>query len=242
MDDYDQIFGDKKTVLVVTAHPDDLDAMCGGTVARLTADGKRVISIKTTTGNNGSRDSKISPAFLAKKRQTEDARAMKTLGLDPRDSVNLGFDDGSIENSKEVVERISYYIRKFQPQIIITLNPEKILISKQGKTWVNHRDHRNTAAATVDATYPFSRDLSFFAKQFDDPKIKPSKCNEILFADYCPGEKQVKIKIDDFTGQKQKALESHASQFNEEAVKDVMNIYSVKQSDSTFESFRHVSF
>lgn len=229
--------------MVVTAHPDDLDAMCGGTVARLTADGKTVVSIKTTTGNNGSRDKVVSPAFLAKKRQAEDEKAMKKLGIKPEHSISLGFDDGSVENTKEVIERISYYIRKFQPQVLITLNPESIVINGQkGKSWVNHRDHRNTAGAAVDAVYPFSRDRSFFANQFQDQGIKLSKCNNLLLADFCPGENGIKIDITNFTDQKLAALECHASQFSKESAKTVLEMYSITKENGTFEQFQHISF
>src|SRR5687767_5071017 len=230
MDDFQRIFGDKEIVMVVTAHPDDLDAMCGGTVARLTSEGKTVISVKTTSGNNGSRDQVIAPAFLAKKRQAEDAKAMKKLGIKPEHSINLDFDDGSVENTKEVIERISYYIRKFQPQVIITLNPESMIVNGQnGKSWVNHRDHRNTAGATLDAAYPFSRDRSFFAMQFQDANVKPSICNNLLFADYCPGPNEVKVDITNFTDQKLAALECHSSQFSKESAKQVLKMYDVTQ-------------
>lgn len=242
MDDYARIFDNKDVIMIVTAHPDDLDAMCGGTVARLTSDGKTVVSIKTTTGNNGSRDKVLSPAFLAKKRQAEDEKAMKKLGIKPEHSVSLGFDDGSIENTKEVIEQISYYIRKFQPQVVITLNPESTIVNGQGgKSWVNHRDHRNTARATVDAVYPFSRDRSFFANQFHDTSIKPSRCNELLLADFCPGENAAKINITDFTDQKLAALECHASQFSKESAKQVAKMYNITQENKSFEAFQHIN-
>lgn len=243
MDDYNKVFSDKSIVMVVTAHPDDLDAMCGGTVARLVADGKKVISVKATTGNYGSREHAVSPKFMAEKRLNEDKQAMKKLGIKPEHSINLGLDDGCIENTKDTVERISYYIRKFQPQIIITLNPSDMVVTNdKGKSWVNHRDHRNIAAATMDATYPFSRDRSFFVKQFEDTSLKPSTCNELLFADFCSGPGKVSVQIDNFVDQKLAAIECHASQFTKESASKVANVYNTATGNHTFETFRHVNF
>ncbi|PJE66524.1 hypothetical protein COU93_03895, partial [Candidatus Shapirobacteria bacterium CG10_big_fil_rev_8_21_14_0_10_36_6] len=63
-DSYQKIFANKKKIMVVTAHPDDLEIMCGGLVARLVADGKIVRSVKVTTGDMGSRGVKISQTDL----------------------------------------------------------------------------------------------------------------------------------------------------------------------------------
>ena len=35
-----------------------------------------------------------------------------------------------------------------------------------GISHVNHRDRRNTAQSTIDATYPYSRDVLFFPEYF----------------------------------------------------------------------------
>lgn len=42
VDSYTKIFRDKQRILVVFAHPDDLELYCGGTVARLIGDGKKL--------------------------------------------------------------------------------------------------------------------------------------------------------------------------------------------------------
>lgn len=237
-DAYHAIFDKKQTILVVMAHPDDLDAMCGGTVARLCADGKKVISVKVTTGNRGSRDSTINPEELAKTRAAEDTAAMKALGV--QQSVSLGFDDGTITNSEKVIKAIAYQIRKYQPELIITTNPENVLIHKApGVNWVNHRDHRNVAMSAVDAAYPFSRDRCFFTEQFDDPTIQPSKCNEMLFVDSWSGIDEVTIEIASFTDQKLQAISCHKSQFNIESAKHAFNFFTT---NGTHETFRHIVF
>ena len=151
-DKYQEIFNNKQTIMVIMAHPDDLDVFCGGTVARLVADGKKVISIKVTSGNRGSQDTDVTPEALAETRLNEDAAAMKALGVSPENSINLGVDDGTVENSLSIIERLAYLIRKYQPQLIITTNPEPIIVRhSSGNNWINHRDHRNTAMCALDA-------------------------------------------------------------------------------------------
>src|SRR5674476_115869 len=138
MDSYSQIFSGKATVMVIMAHPDDLEVFCGGTVARLIADGKKVVSIKLTAGNRGSKDNSISIGDLAKQRLKEDATAMAVFGIAPEDSVNLMINDGEVENSLDIIGKVAYQIRKFQPDLIITTNPENVIIRHSpGTNWVN---------------------------------------------------------------------------------------------------------
>lgn len=220
------------------AHPDDLDVMCGGTIARLCADGKKVISVKVTTGNRGSQGSDIKPEDLAKIRANEDAEAMKALGVS--ESVSLGFDDGSVTQSEDVIKAIALQIRKFQPDLIFTTNPTDVIVHRSaGQNHVNHRDHRNVAINTVDAAYPFSRDRAFFAEQFDDPNIQPSTCNEMLFVDSWSGIDEVKINISGFENKKLQAIECHKSQFAKESAKEAYDLFT---KGGNTEIFRHIVF
>lgn len=233
MDDYNKIFSNKQTILVVTAHPDDLDVMCGGTVARLCADGKKVISVKATDGNRGSGDKTISPEMLAKTRANEDAKAMATLGV--HESISLHIDDGAVAANDALIEQIAFQIRKHQPDIVITLNPEAIFMQDSaGKTWVNHRDHRNVAQATVDAVYPFSRDRSFFSEQFAQG-VKPGACNELLILESWASSNST-INIADVAQTKLKAIRAHESQFSKESAQKAFDMYTTNNA----ESFRHI--
>ena len=55
-DSFNEVFGDKSKVLVVLGHPDDNEIICGGIVARLIAEGKKVRSISMTNGGKGFQD------------------------------------------------------------------------------------------------------------------------------------------------------------------------------------------
>ncbi len=240
-DSYNQIFANKQTIMVIMAHPDDLEVFCGGTVARLLADGKRVISIKITTGNRGSKDQKTLPSDLAKQRLNEDALAMEAFGVPPQDSVNLLIDDGEVENSISIIEKLAYNIRKFQPELIITTNPEHVIIRHSpGTNWINHRDHRNTAMCALDAAYPYSRDRAFFSEHFSDAAIKPGQCIEFLIADSWEGIDEILIDVAGFTDKKLQAMLCHSSQVTQKSAQESVEFFTEhKGLDGQYEKFRY---
>ncbi|HSX35322.1 MAG TPA: PIG-L deacetylase family protein [Patescibacteria group bacterium] len=241
-DAYAKIFSDKKTVMVVMAHPDDLEVFCGGTVARLVADGKTVISVKLTSGNRGSKDTEVSLDALARQRLAEDANSMAVFGIPPERSVNLLINDGEVENSLEVIGKIAFLIRKFQPELIITANPENVIVRhSEGTNWVNHRDHRLTATSALDAAYPYSRDRSFFPQHFNDSSLRPANCTEFLIADSWTGVDEVLIDVANFIGTAKKAMLCHTSQVDAAYVKNSVEFFTTHDNtNGVHEKFRYV--
>ncbi|MBI1811771.1 MAG: PIG-L family deacetylase [Nitrospirae bacterium] len=65
-DSYQRIFSKKNRILAVFAHPDDAELYAGGTIARLTQDGKIVRVVKVTSGNRGSRQEKGNRSGVSK--------------------------------------------------------------------------------------------------------------------------------------------------------------------------------
>jgi len=242
LDSYNQIFSAKQTIMVIMAHPDDLEVFCGGTVARLVADHKRVISIKVTSGNRGSRDNAITPEELARIRLAEDEQAMAKLGIPPGDSVNLCVNDGEVENSLAIIERLTYYVRKFQPELIITTNPEPVIIRHSaGTNWINHRDHRHTARSALDAAYPYSRDRAFFAEHFFDQDMAAAHCVEFLIADSWAGVDEALIDVKGFADQKLAAMLCHASQVTPNSARESVEFFTRHEGiPGEFEKFRYV--
>src|SRR5262247_3362084 len=83
-------------VMVITAHPDDSEFGAGGTVAKLTREGKIVTYCILTNGNKGSSDRRMTPERLAQIREEEQRNAARVLGVDlvmcqnPHRTKNLG--------------------------------------------------------------------------------------------------------------------------------------------------------
>lgn len=241
-DAFEKIFGNKKKVLVVSGHPDDLEIMAGGTVARLVAEGKEVRSVKVTLGDKGSQQQHIAKDELTNIRLKEDTASMHALGITDENNVYLKFPDGGVENNLEVIAAIARQIRLFQPDIVITHNPEdKIIRFAGGINWVNHRDHRNAALSTVDAVYPYSRDLLHFPEQLQEEGAISHICSEFLFFDYYDGPDIVAVDVTDFIETRVKAHASHLSQYSQEDAQGSADFFTkLDDSGRRYERFRYV--
>lgn len=244
VDSYNQIFGNKKRIMVVFGHPDDLETYCGGTIARLIKDGKIIRSIKMTNGQSGSRQEKITSGELGKLRETEDREAMKILGISEENNIYLGLQDGQVDNSNETIGKIVYQIREFKPDLIITHNPENVIIRfDKDVNWINHKDHRNTGKSTVDAAFPYSRDLLFFPDQFSDPKISSRTVTEFIFMDYYDGPDLAYVDVTDFIDIRVQAHAKHSSQYTLEHAQDAADFFTKLPQfppGKRFERFRYV--
>ncbi len=215
IDSYNKIFKTVNNVLVVLAHPDDAEVVCGGLISRLTADNKHVRLIVTTNGGKGMQNKKnINEDDFGKMRTLEQLNAGKILGINENNNFNLNLPDGEVETSIVNIEKVVFHIRDFKPDIIITHNPQDYIIKFDPKVhWVNHRDHRNTAQITLDAMYPYSRDRGFFPNHFKKG-LEPHKVTKVLLADSYSNELVSYFDISGFTETKVKALMHHPSAIN----------------------------
>ena len=82
-------------LLVVMAHPDDVDFGSAGTIATLTAQGVEVTYCLVTDGEAGGSDRTMSRAEMASLRRKEQTEAAHIVGV--HDLVFLGHPDGAVE-------------------------------------------------------------------------------------------------------------------------------------------------
>ena len=68
-------------VLVVTPHPDDAEGGAGGTIARWTKQGRKVVLVVCTNGDKGTSDRNVKPEDLARLRAEEQRQAAEVLVL-----------------------------------------------------------------------------------------------------------------------------------------------------------------
>jgi len=109
-DSFNEVFGDKSKVLVVLGHPDDNEIICGGIVARLIAEGKKVRSISMTNGGKGFQDrTDTNEQEFGEIRKNEQLKAGRELGLKDEDIINLDVPDGELENNLENIEKIVFH-------------------------------------------------------------------------------------------------------------------------------------
>lgn len=239
-DSFNKVFGNKKRVLVVTAHPDDNEVICGGIVARLIAENKQVRLVVTTNGEKGVEAKDIAPEVFAKTRKSEQIESGKKLGIPEDQNFNLDVPDGELEASLDNIEKIVFHIRDFKPDIVITHNPDEVIntfSSKEGVYWVNHRDHRHTALITVDAIYPYSRDRAFFPSQLENG-LEPHTVTELLVSDSYEHKLRLYFDITDYIDKKRDALASCPSVIPHDHVEEY--IEETKIGDRYYEQLRYI--
>jgi len=146
-------------VLVVTAHPDDVDFGAAGTVANMTDAGIEVVYCLVTDGQAGGFDHSIPRIEMAAIRREEQTKAAAEVGVTRL--IFLGHMDGEAVADMRLRHDISAAIRDVRPQVVITQNPVRNLDSTYG----SHPDHIATGEATMCAVYPDARNPFAFAGQ-----------------------------------------------------------------------------
>ncbi|MFA6518779.1 MAG: PIG-L family deacetylase [Candidatus Shapirobacteria bacterium] len=240
-DSYQKIFKNKKRILVVLAHPDDNEIICGGLVARLISDKKKVRLLSMTNGGKGVRErNDISEKEFAEIRKNEQINAGKQLGVSSNEIFNLDIPDGELETNLDAIKKVVYHLRQFQPDIIITHNPEEI-INWYSKSvgWVNHRDHRHTAEILLDATYPYCRDRAFFPEQFKIKNLKPCYVSEYLFSDSYTHPDAICFDVTSFVDKKRVALKEHTNGLNQDEIDGFLD--EIKKGTKSYEVLRYVN-
>ena len=123
----------KVDILAIGAHPDDVELGCGGTLAKLISEGKKVAIVDLTQGELGTRGTNVT-------RAQEAASASEILGISARE--NLKMKDGFIHNSEEYQIQIVKMIRKYQPEIVLA-----------NAIYDRHPDHAKAAKLVSDACF-----------------------------------------------------------------------------------------
>ena len=124
-----------RKVLVIGAHPDDPETMCGGTMLKLREMGVEVVSVYFTSGEAGiaGKTHEESSAI----RRVEAKNACEVLGVRP---VFLTQIDGNAEVNKSRYAEMKALIEAEKPDMVITHWPID-----------SHRDHRVCSIITYDA-------------------------------------------------------------------------------------------
>ena len=125
-------------VMVIGAHPDDADIICGCTAAKLVRKGARVKFVAVCNGNIGHH--KLSRKETAATRRQETLNAAKVLGLDGYDIY--GYSDAGVPNDISTRELIARKIQEFEPDIVIT-----------HRDCDYHVDHRTVGTLVKDCGY-----------------------------------------------------------------------------------------
>ena len=156
-------------VMVVTPHPDDAEYGVAGTVVHWVSQGKEIVYVVCTNGDKGTSDTNVKPEELAKTREEEQIAAANLLGV--REVIFLRHPDQGLEDTSEFRKEIVRLIRMYRPETVVTADPYRRYI------W--HRDHRMTGQVTLDAIFPYARDI-FSYPDMAKEGLDPHKVREVL--------------------------------------------------------------
>ena len=143
-------------ILVITAHPDDVDFGAGGSVASWTSAGSEVTYCIITDGDAGGFDPAVPRDRIGAIRRAEQTAAAAALGVEHL--VFLGYPDGRLEVTLDLRRDLSRVIRQVRPDRVVCQSPER----NYDRVFASHPDHLAAGEATLCAVYPDSRNQFAF--------------------------------------------------------------------------------
>ncbi len=180
-------------VLAIGAHPDDLEILCGGTLARFTQEGHQVTMCHVCNGNLGHRE--IPRDKLREIRREEARNAAALIGAD---AITLDIDDFDIYVEREARMKMIEAIRSATPDLIILPDPRDYM-----------PDH------TIASEVGFAGSFGATLPQFVTRSPAHFKLTPIYFADTVAGlnfDPEEYVDISEVEDIKRRMIACHRSQ------------------------------
>lgn len=187
-------------MLAVVAHPDDIDFAAAGSVAAWTKAGIEVHYCIVTDGQEGGFEPDRDRSEIPAVRRAEQTAAAAHAGV--QDVHFLGYRDGAVEPTADLVRDIVRVIRQVRPQRLITSSPDR----NWKRLPVSHPDHLAAGEATLRAFYPAAGNPYAFPELTEEPW----DLDELWLVEH--PEVNHYVDITDTMDQKLAALLSHTSQ------------------------------
>lgn len=177
-------------VLAIGAHPDDVEMIVGGTLAKLIDRGKSVAILDLTRGEMGSRGT-------AEERVREAQAAARVLGVCERITLDLG--DGRLQDTLENRIQVTEVLRRLRPTLVLAHYWDDL-----------HPDHVAAGHMVRAIMYP-SGFANFPAAG------EPYRPNEYLFfMAHTPFEPSFIVDVTGYMEKKFEAVRCYASQLHNE--------------------------
>ncbi len=191
-------------ILVITAHPDDVDFGAGGTVRKWTQSGIEVSYCICTDGDAGGADRDVPRSEIPKIRQAEQRAAGAALGV--TDIHFLGYKDGDLQLSQDLRRDISRVIRQVKPQRVLMQSPER----NWDRIYSSHPDHLAAGEAAIHSVYPDARNPFAHPTLLEDEGLDAWSVGEV----WVMGAPEVNHYEDvtEMLSDKLTALQAHKSQ------------------------------
>jgi LmbE family N-acetylglucosaminyl deacetylase len=198
-----QFGAEMRRILVVAAHPDDLETTSGGTLTLLIARGVGVALLLGTDGDIGTHDLSFTRETLAVVRRQETLAGAAALGI--KDVFFLGHHDGELVADLALRAEVAEIYRRWQPDTIFTFDP----------AWGGqaHPDHLAAGRAAVDAYMPSKMEL-YHPEQLGHG-VKVADVKRFFFFGGSNREGEITIDISSAWDRKIAATRCHRSQFGQ---------------------------
>jgi LmbE family N-acetylglucosaminyl deacetylase len=190
-------------ILIVTAHPDDVDFGVAGSVATWVKAGAAVTYCVVTDGDAGGFDPAVPRAEIPSIRRREQTAAAAEVGV--TDLVFLGHPDGCLQPTLELRRDISRVIRQVRPQRVVAQSPERMW----DRIYASHPDHLAAGEAAVCAVYPDSRNPFAFPELLAEG-LEAHTVSELWLM--AAPQADVFVDVTDAFERKLAALRAHLSQ------------------------------
>ena len=126
-------------ILALGAHPDDIEAGCGGTLIKYAENGHRIFLMVMTEGGAGGN---------ASRRKREQQRSAKLLRAEK--VFWGGYKDTEVPLGRALIQTVEEFVR--------IINPHFIFVHYHDDT---HQDHRHLAMSTISATR-YTKNVLFY--------------------------------------------------------------------------------
>lgn len=200
-----------RRVLVIAAHPDDIDFGAAATIAGLTDAGVDVTYCVVTSGDAGGFELDHSPEAMVARREQEQRDAAAIVGV--TDVHYLKHADGYVEPNHELMSQLVAIMREVQPDVVMTQHPER----NWDRIQSSHPDHLAVGEAVVRAVYPAVENPFAYPAL---AQLPPHRVGQ-LWLMAAPAERvNLQVDVTDHVALKLQALHAHMSQHPDPTIMD----------------------
>lgn len=198
--------------MAIYAHPDDADVAAGGVLAQWASEGCAVHLVVVCDGSKGSHAPHAVAGSLRELRSAELQLAADHLGVTK--VTRLERIDGDVVNDEDLRSTLVGLIRAHRPDVVLGPDPTATFF---GGVYVNHRDHRETGWALLDAVAPAAAMPLYFPSMGE-----PHQVRQLLLSG--THEPDVVADITRTIDTKVKAVLAHVSQLagDTDSIRDVV--------------------
>jgi LmbE family N-acetylglucosaminyl deacetylase len=200
--------------LVVFAHPDDAEFLCGGTVALWCRDGAEVAYVCATDGSAGWNGPDRTRQEISGIREREMRDAADVLGVG--EVRFLGYVDGTLQASLDLRRDVTREVRRFRPDVIVAPDPSMLWA---GRSYINHPDHRAIGEAVLAVVACDAPTRPQFPELLDEG-LEPFEVPELWLATGSRDGDRL-VDIGETIDLKVKALKAHDSQIENMGEADI---------------------